>query len=115
MAKSIATLNLRGFSRNIIAKAKHHAKTLAPLLDPLLMAVVRQADVDSPFILVNQMRFTFRGVLFKLKYEHAVSGIVLKQVLGTAEGPALMTVVGTDHADQIDSRLRASLIAACSA
>ena len=89
---------LQDFVRNVLAKAKHHAKYALPIFGPLLTAVLAHADTGQFGSTKNhsggagvQIRFAYRGRWFKaLATGKAEQTIVLREILGNTEGPVLV-------------------------
>ena len=118
--KTLPDLSL--FLRKVTANANHHAHYALPIMPSLLWAVLMYVDAESLSTIMsrsggpgNQLRFTFRGVPFKIKHTGRIDQtVVLKRVFGASHGPTLETFTSTDDTATIATRLHAALIQATS-
>ena len=115
--------HVHAFVDRVREKAHHHAKQALPLIAPLTLAAIGVADegsirtpttqaIDRPGL---QLRFSFGGAKFKLRWHHNVGErfVGLHQIFGSSEGPMIVAFRNTDGNidNTAEPRLRAALLA----
>lgn len=107
----------RALLNGIYRQAAHHAKEALPILDSLLAATFRFAEMETwpqatkgrTGTVGLQIRFTHRGRRLKLRWDHDARAIHLVEVLGQTEGPVLARFAATDRPQAIHYTMYAAL------